>query len=689
MRSVWAVITFIWTVVIAGIVVNLISSRADIFVAKGAGRAYLPVSAGVLALLLVFTALVWGLQRTRTSRGQFALFKKTSDLVPQDLGFVEVVASGNGIEKGHRPYVEGIYIKRNAVPYQERHSESPTRVFAESDVAAILAVGGRVLLVGQPTEGKTRTLFETAKTLSDFIVICPHHDRNPSEESVGILKGRNVLLLLDDLNQFDGAPVNVALLCDRLSRTAARLSIAATCREGPALTKLQFTTGSLQRVYESFEHILFLVRTDLKQQEVLKRAFGETTSTVYPTLGSICMRDALQRMRGRFRALELSTQECFNAIQLVAAAGLSCSQERVRATLSAVFSHNIELGRLRQLISELSQHGFVRSSPEADPILPEDAFIADAETPFYYREGRQPSDDFSLLATCLSQLRDADGLNRVAITSYQMGERERALGTWQLLLASVASVPDAQVQHQVAQALVNQGVVLGEERRLKEELSSYNEVLKQFGHSNDSAFREPLARALLYKGAVLEQLHETQAASEAYESLVTRFGDAPESSVKELIAEALLKDGDIQSRRGRVEKAVSLYDDLVRRFGDALTVGLQQAVARGLLKKGDLIVSHQGGIWPFGSDESPYQQLLRRYSAISELRVYVAQALLSQARILAKRGDPRAWDLGDEILRRFGHATEPELSDVCHALNKMRSALGFKPRVQGSTNPTP
>jgi hypothetical protein len=183
--------------------------------------------------LLIFGAVtVFMLHKTRLDdlKGEFDLFTTSEKLKPKDVGFKRC-KPGEQVGEVRRPYFD-VYIPREAIAYFERGSAKPNRLYSEAQLVASLQEGLSILLIGAPTEGKTRTLFELVRRIKGFYVVQPKRDRLPSDDAMQLLKGKEVVCLLDDLNTFAGATVDLLSFRRQLDAVASHAAFAGACRDG-------------------------------------------------------------------------------------------------------------------------------------------------------------------------------------------------------------------------------------------------------------------------------------------------------------------------------------------------------------------------------------------------------------------------------------------------------------------------
>ncbi|MGH3791902.1 MAG: hypothetical protein ACRDQ9_14135, partial [Pseudonocardiaceae bacterium] len=83
----------------------------------------------------------------------------------------------------------------------------------------------------------------------------------------------------------------------------------------------------------------------------------------------------------------------------------------------------------------------------------------------------------------------------------------------------------------------------------EEEVEVYDQVVARFGADPEPALREQVAKALVNKGVTLGQLDRSEEAVEVYDQVVARFGADLEPAVRELAAMARKMKDDIEGGR--------------------------------------------------------------------------------------------------------------------------------------------
>lgn len=128
---------------------------------------------------------------------QFSLVKPAELLEPEDFGF-ERAPAGASIGPGRRPFY-ATYVPRKA--RAEPPADPLARSYDEDALAEELRSGASFVLLGQPLDGKSRTLFEVLSKLNGRQVIRPYLSRGtPGDDALSLAEGEDVILLLEDLH---------------------------------------------------------------------------------------------------------------------------------------------------------------------------------------------------------------------------------------------------------------------------------------------------------------------------------------------------------------------------------------------------------------------------------------------------------------------------------------------------------
>ena len=335
----------------------------------------LTISLCVVALILVvFWRPIFNAFRPPTRR----LAIPAEHLDPEDLGFQEV-GSPQTADLSRRPF-SPTYIPRAAVAYEASEHDDPI-LMTEDDLADCLRRGRSVILIGHPTEGKTRTLYQVLRQLVGHVVLrMPTSGALPPHTGLGSLRGRRTIVLFDDLNDYAHVWPQVRDLLDSVKEHAATVTYASTCRGGRELRAVREAIDSgLARFFEDFPERLCLVpasdddKASLAQS--LDRSWDDRQAEQFPTLGSVAMESPFGAMGTRFAALSPEARDIMRALKLLTAAGaLPLTEKRVTAVLQQVFERRGV--RLADHLEVLTAEAFVREASgdredaADDPIRP-------------------------------------------------------------------------------------------------------------------------------------------------------------------------------------------------------------------------------------------------------------------------------------------------------------------------------
>ncbi len=345
LRSLW---TLLISVLVAGVLLGVLGNCAyDALSPEGCTLTLNPrdlLRPSVLGIILAFMLLgslrlVAGRSyRRHEARKSFALLKPVEELSPEDLGF-QVLQPGERSDPHKRPFYP-TYITRTA-------SEDNTgRAFTEDELAEELQAGKSFVLLGQPLDGKSRTLYESIGRMDGYQVVRPSPSKElPRDDDFSLLEGRQVILLLEDLHNYVGRQVDLLEFRQKLEQHASSCVVASTCRDGP---EQKVVETSLERFYEEIDLKLRLIQPTVEDKGRLAESIGEDwdpkKSDDYPTLGSITMERPIDAMALRFNNLlheRPHIADTQRVLKLLSAAGiLPFTHRRIEAILRQVFGRH-------------------------------------------------------------------------------------------------------------------------------------------------------------------------------------------------------------------------------------------------------------------------------------------------------------------------------------------------------------
>lgn len=355
-------------------VYNIVSAeQPSAFLTRTTANWYVPL---VGVLLVCGLALISRDAKTKFRReSQYALVRPVSKLCPFDLGF-ETVQPGHHPDPHHRPYYD-LYIPRTLTPQSSEYLANRRPSYDEARIEQALIEQRSVIIVGSPLQGKTRSLYELLKRLHNYHIIIPIRDKAaPDDDAFLCVKNKNVILLLDDLESYVGAVLDLPAFCRGLNEFAASWVVAASCRDGPELTAVEHD-ASLGRFYEDIDLKLVLEPPTENEKSDLALGIGVSwnrdSSDLFPTLGAIVMGPPLQAMRRRYRALSSDGQRVLRAIKLLAYGGIiPITINRVQAVADGQTSSSVDLN---SALNNLADEAFIRRPGDQDSIRPEPAYL--------------------------------------------------------------------------------------------------------------------------------------------------------------------------------------------------------------------------------------------------------------------------------------------------------------------------
>ena len=466
---------------------------------------------------------------------------------------------------------------------------------------------------------------------------------------------------------------------------ANHCALAGTSRNSGELGKFDVTTTSVKEFYASFKLKLVLARADEEQKKVLKAAIHNTDTHIFSTLGSICMHKPYEAMRGRFRQLSQLEKHCVLSLILLNEASIyQMTQPRIQAILCHVFKHGKSLSgaMLLAALGKLKDDGFIVSVAVSGAMIPEAAYITGEEAAYYYAlgtnpENRKPENDMTDLEACLFRNNDADGLNGLALSRYFLGKKVTAIDLWNLIVNQFKSSLQFTLQEQVARALSNKGVALGELKRHEEAIACYTLVEQRYKDASESALQQQVARALFNKSLVLGELKRHEEAIACCTLLEQRYKDAPEPAIQKQVGRTLVNKGVALGHLKRHEEAIACYTLVEQRYKDAPEPALQEQVARALFNKSLVL----GGLKRHEEAIACCTLAENRYKDAPEpaLQEQVARALVKKGAVLMElKRHEEAIACFTLVEQRYKDAPEPALQEqVVYALFNKGIVLGL------------
>lgn len=388
-----------------------------------------------LSCLSLVALAAWGIRHHNNKRlliDQFDIFAATEKLDPKQFGFEVVAPNADPADLTHRPYIPDSYISRQGCQLNEDGEPIPSIVYDEQQMLTILEEGCGLLLVGPPTDGKSRTLLELSRRLKGYIAI-RQGPNQPSKEAIELLRGKRVLCIFDDTNSLIEGNVDLVSFYRRVSAVAAGpVPVAAACRDGVELVamKMQLSSSPARELFNGIRYRLALLPATEEEKDHLKKLLMIDTKDPAPTLGSICMRRGLSMMEQRFSLLNPNARHCFWAIQLLTVAGVpQITHARINIALTRVFEKEQNLLDVQECVSELGRNSFLKSRGN-DPVIPEAAYAAGPVSGKLYRQNKNLAEDIPRLAAALVSSDDGEAAYHIGIKLQTLGSIAHARRVW-------------------------------------------------------------------------------------------------------------------------------------------------------------------------------------------------------------------------------------------------------------------
>ncbi len=252
-----------------------------------------------------------------------------------------------------------------------------------------------------------------------------------------------------------------------------------------------------------------------------------------------------------------------------------------------------------------------------------------------------------------------------ALASYADGKLDIAAAYFENAAASAGTPAD------VASYMHWRGHVLVELRRYDKAIAVFDELVRRFDGSADSAVREEIAKSLFDKASALERLGRPLDAISAYEALIARFGKEEAPEFGRYVAKAFLGIGSARGQIGQLKEALSAYDQVVRRFRDATDPGLREQVAAAFFRQGAALDE----LDPADAIKA-YDEVINLFQDASEpaIRVEVAKALSNKASVLRHvERENEAAAVYKGLVERFSGSDDAQLREI---VSRARRRLG-------------
>jgi tetratricopeptide (TPR) repeat protein len=267
----------------------------------------------------------------------------------------------------------------------------------------------------------------------------------------------------------------------------------------------------------------------------------------------------------------------------------------------------------------------------------------------------------------------ASALVNKGIRLGQLDRNEDAIAVYDEIDLRYGKDDSPDLRDKVAAALVNKGIRLGQLDHFEEEIVVYDLIDLRYGKDDSPALREKVVRALINKGVRLGQLDRNEEEIVVYDLIDLRYGKDDSPDLRDKVAGALVNKGIRFGQLDRNEEEIVVYDEIDLRYGKDDSPDLRERVAGALVNKGirlgqlerneEEIVVYDEIDLRYGKDDSP------------GLRDKVAGALVNKGiRLGQLERNEEAIAVYDEIDLRYGKDDSPAL---CIHIARMLNGRAF------------
>jgi tetratricopeptide (TPR) repeat protein len=238
------------------------------------------------------------------------------------------------------------------------------------------------------------------------------------------VKGKRVILLLDDLNEYSG--IDVQVMYQQMAAQAKSIAVAASCREGEELRLLESGSRSFARFYEEIRWKFSLLPPS--DRELSNLAFHVGTDwtpkikSARLPIGSIAMANFFETTRSHLASLSPELTQLMHALICLSWMGCPVTHDRSARAFEALYGR--PLSDISRQLGRLAEGAFIYQPSLQDPVLvrPEYALIPESSP--------EDLDLFASYVRCLVPVMDSpsdvEGLWACASTLARIGDDVQA-----------------------------------------------------------------------------------------------------------------------------------------------------------------------------------------------------------------------------------------------------------------------
>jgi tetratricopeptide (TPR) repeat protein len=511
--------------------------------------------------------------------------------------------------------------------------------------------------------------------MTGYTIVSPDgSQRVPDEETFRFLKGRRVVILLDDVANLARDNYDIGLFVKRIAKvTSGRYGVAGTCREGDDHTGVVTAHGShVERFCESLKKFRLHPMPDAQRIELAATAHLQLDPKDvrnYPLPGNITMRGRTNAMAERFRTLDESTRDALRTMKLLDAGGVPITIPRLQTVSFGVFQRNLDQHQTEDILSDLWSKSFLLRQPSLGRIDPNFGVLAYVVS---YQEGSDPEDErWDNLLRALENARDMEGLLYLSHGHRRLGDLPRALQTLDGAL---------RIDPRHAEAHFHRAYTLARLGQLHEALEANNQALQA---------RPDYPEAYNNRGYILSRLGQLPDALEALQHALKLRSDFDDAHTNHAIVLARL--GHFKEAQEELNTALHIRGNYYAYLNLGITLSRQDAFPEALVAyeqalhlRPDYPVAYLNrGITLARMDR--FEQALADFHHAIELRPNYAEAHMAQGQTLAslKRYPEAVQSLNRAIELRKDYAhratTLAHLEQVVDALADVQYVMRTQP----------
>jgi tetratricopeptide (TPR) repeat protein len=334
---------------------------------------------------------------------------------------------------------------------------------ADDELEKSLKDGENVLVIGMPKSGKTRSIYQVIKAvLPDFFVIkVPPTPKKIEQVRLPFLK-RNDLVFFDDLNEFISVNFDFTLFLKRFKEKSKNLIVVSTCRSGDEYKSAEDKSLQTLRTFRKIANLDNYKLTEREGEELAKEAGVPWRPEQFlGTPGSVIL--DVEDMKNRYRNSESYEKSILRACKLLNRANIFVYQkELIRTICASIFETPINESSWIDAITHLKENSLVtRSSiPQIDVYDSTLETVVDDYDPVYHLE---------TLLDLLIRLKDAEMLFYLGNAFYKDKNYDKAEKSYYECL---------QINHDLAEAHSNLGILLDDLKRYDEAEHEYREAIR-------------------------------------------------------------------------------------------------------------------------------------------------------------------------------------------------------------------